>query len=133
MYRRDDRQVIESGRSKILIEEPQTTPDGKTITLLTSKIPLRSSHEEIDGLLGVYMDITAYKRAEEAQRLSEEKYYGLFEVTRDAIMTLDPPHWKFTSGNPAALKMYGASNEKEFVSYGPWELSPERQPDGRMS
>jgi PAS domain S-box-containing protein len=133
LYRGDDRQVIESGRSKILIEEPQTTSDGKTITLLTSKIPLRGSGGEVDGVLGVYMDITEYKRAEEAQRLSEEKYRGLFEVTRDAIMTLDPPYWKFASGNPAALKMYGASNEKEFVSYGPWELSPERQPDGRMS
>ena len=41
LYRNDDRLVIESGRAKLLIEEPQTTPDGKTITLLTSKVPLR--------------------------------------------------------------------------------------------
>ncbi len=38
LYRSDDRKVIESGGSKFLIEEPQTTPDGDTITLLTSKI-----------------------------------------------------------------------------------------------
>ncbi len=39
LYRADDRQVIESGHSKLLIEEPQTTPDGRHITLLTNKAP----------------------------------------------------------------------------------------------
>ena len=65
MYRGDDRQVIESGCPKLLIEEPQTTPEGNTITLLTSKIPLRNSNGEISGVLGTYMDITERKRAEE--------------------------------------------------------------------
>ena len=43
LYRDDDHPVIKSGASKLLIEEPQTTPEGKIITLLTSKIPLRDS------------------------------------------------------------------------------------------
>jgi PAS domain S-box-containing protein len=71
-YRGDDRQVIESGCSKLLIEEPQTTPEGNTITLLSSKIPLRSSQGEISGLLGTYMDITERKRLE-AQLLQSQK------------------------------------------------------------
>ena len=65
LYRGDDRQVIESGVSKLLIEEPQTTPEGNTITLLTSKIPLRSSTGEISGVLGTYKDITERKKMEE--------------------------------------------------------------------
>jgi PAS domain S-box-containing protein len=72
-YRGDDRQVIESGCSKLLIEEPQTTPEGNTITLLSSKMPLRSPKGEISGVLGTYMDITERKRIEahlvQAQRL----------------------------------------------------------------
>src|SRR4030042_6109715 len=40
LYRADDRQVIESGGAKLLMEEPQTTSEGNTITLLTSKDPL---------------------------------------------------------------------------------------------
>ena len=64
LYRADDRQVIESGCSKFLIEEPQTTSEGNTITLLTSKIPLRNSNGEISGVLGTYYDITDRKRAE---------------------------------------------------------------------
>ena len=68
LYRDDDRQVIESGCSKLLIEEPQTTPEGNTITLLTSKVPLRNSKGEISGVLGTYMDITERKQAEGFKR-----------------------------------------------------------------
>jgi signal transduction histidine kinase len=67
LYRRDDRQVIESGCSKLLIEEPQTTPEGNAISLLTNKIPLLSSEGEITGVLGTYVDITDRKLAERQQ------------------------------------------------------------------
>ncbi len=61
------------------------------------------------------------------------RYRELFANSHDAIMTLEPPAWAFTSGNPAALAMFGASTEAEFTAHEPWELSPERQPDGRAS
>ncbi len=61
------------------------------------------------------------------------KYKVLFESSRDAIMTLEPPTWNFTSGNPATIEMFRAKNEKEFISYTPGDLSPEKQPDGRAS
>jgi diguanylate cyclase (GGDEF)-like protein/PAS domain S-box-containing protein len=64
-YRADDIDVILNGRDKLLIEEPQTTPEGKTVTILTSKIPLRSSSDEVVGVLGTYMDITDRKQMEE--------------------------------------------------------------------
>jgi PAS domain S-box-containing protein len=65
LYREDDRVVMETGRSKLLIEEPQTTSEGNEITLLTSKIPLHNSAGEIVGVLGTYIDITERKQAEE--------------------------------------------------------------------
>jgi PAS domain S-box-containing protein len=64
LYRSDDLQVIESGQPKLFIEEPQTTPDGKVIYLLTSKVPLRNSKGEISGVLGTYIDITNRKELE---------------------------------------------------------------------
>ena len=133
LYRGDDRRVIETGREKLLIEEPQTTPEGKVITLLTSKVPLRSSNGEVFGVLGTYMDVTERKRTEDALRASDAKYRDLFESTLDAIMTLDPSSARFTSGNLSALKLFGARDEEDFCSRKPWELSPERQPDGRAS
>lgn len=48
-------------------------------------------------------------------------------------MTLAPPLWKFTTGNPAALEMFGAKDEATFVACEPWQLSPKHQPDGRAS
>ena len=73
LYRGDDRQVIESGRDKLLIEEPQTTPEGKVITLLTSKIPLRNLNGEVSGVLGTYMDVTERARLEKQLRTANDK------------------------------------------------------------
>ena len=42
LYRNDDLQVIEGGIQKLNIEEPHTNAEGKTITVLTTKVPLRS-------------------------------------------------------------------------------------------
>jgi len=66
-------------------------------------------------------------------RDSEERYRAMFESSRDAIMTLAPPSWKFTSGNPATVEMFATKDEQEFIALAPWELSPEFQPDGERS
>jgi PAS domain S-box-containing protein len=91
-YRAADRQVIESGCSKLFIEEPQTTPAGNTITLLTSKIPLRNDKDEISGILGTYMDITERKLA--AEVVLEQLRF--LQVIIDAIPT--PVYFKDTDG-----------------------------------
>jgi PAS domain S-box-containing protein len=69
----------------------------------------------------------------EIDEIEKGKYWTIFMSSRDAIMTLEPPSWRFTSGNPATIRMFGAKNEAEFLSYEPWRLSPEKQPDGRLS
>jgi two-component system sensor histidine kinase/response regulator len=76
LYRADDRQVMESGQARLDFEEPQTTPDGNTLWLRTSKVPLRDAAGTVTGVLGLYDDITARKRTElalarEQQLLSE--------------------------------------------------------------
>jgi PAS domain S-box-containing protein len=63
-YRADDLAVMTSGKPKLNYEEPQTTPDGRYITLLTSKVPIRDANNEIIGLLGTYEDITQRKQIE---------------------------------------------------------------------
>jgi PAS domain S-box-containing protein len=102
LYRSDDRQVIESGCSKMLIEEPQTTPEGSTITLLSSKIPLRGSNGEVSGVLGMYMDITERKRSEESLRLQS----AALEAAANAIVITDR-NGTIQSVNPAFTALTG--------------------------
>jgi len=84
-------------------------------------------------VLSIVRDITERKRAEEGRLGTEEKYRALYESSRDAIMMLAPPKWEFTAGNPAAIALFGARDEREFVAAAAWSLSPEYQPDGELS
>jgi PAS domain S-box-containing protein len=71
-YRADDREVMHSGIPKLGYEERQTTPDGKTIWLRTSKVPLRDGNGTVIGVLGIYDDITQSKHTMEALQESRK-------------------------------------------------------------
>ncbi len=101
-YREDDREVIETGRSKLLIEEPQTTSDGKAITLLTTKIPLHNSSGEISGVIGTYMDITDRKKAEERLREQAE----IIDRAQDAIIIRNYDDLRIVFWNKGAERLY---------------------------
>ncbi|GEM_PF-5261580 len=89
LYRADDREVMRTGLGRINYEEPQTTPQGKTIWLRTSKLPLRDAQGRVVGVLGLYDDITESKRAEAALKASEEAQRTLIAALPDVIMRFD--------------------------------------------
>jgi hypothetical protein len=89
-YRTDDRQVMDTGQSRLAYEEPQTTPDGKTIWLRTSKVPLRDATGSVIGLLGIYEDITDSKRVEqELERHSKHLEDLVMERTLELVDAKD--------------------------------------------
>lgn len=102
------------------------------MSLLVSVSPILDSNGKIIGAVHIARDITERKRVEVALRKSEEQYRTLFDESRDAVMILDPNNG-FISGNPAAFKMFGCRDEKEFVTQSPNSLSPQYQPDGSLS
>jgi PAS domain S-box-containing protein len=72
-------------------------------------------------------------QAERALRDIEARHRLLFESSTDAVMVLAPPAWNFVEANAATLRIFGAQTKAEFLAAGPWDVSPERQPDGRPS
>ncbi len=76
---------------------------------------------------------TELTRQAAATRTAEERFRVLFESSRDAIMTIEPPFWQFTSCNRACVELFGGRDEARFLSLGPLDVSPELQPDGRKS
>jgi len=110
----------------------QKSCGGRTLDLLVRLHPYRDADGRIIGCVQSLTDITRLKQVERELRKSELKYRTLFESSRDAIMTLTP-EGRFLSANPATVRLFGCRDEQHFASFGPAELSPEYQPDGRRS
>lgn len=68
-----------------------------------------------------------------AAAVANQKFRVLFESSRDAIMTAEPPFWKFTACNQAALNLFRVKTKEEFSALGFRDVSPERQPNGGSS
>lgn len=111
LYQADDREVMTSGRPKLGYEEVQTTPDGHTVVLRTSKVPLLNGNDRIIGVVGVYEDITERKRAAEQLRDSEKRYRALFEGVPDALLIADIATGVIRDVNPSACRLFARTRE----------------------
>jgi two-component system, OmpR family, aerobic respiration control sensor histidine kinase ArcB len=83
----DDREILRTGIPKTNIEEKQRQLDGKDLFLLTSKVPLYEG-DKISGVLGIYVDITAFKEAELALRMEKDKAEAANRLKSDFILNM---------------------------------------------
>lgn len=88
-YQKDDRFVIENNSPKIRYEEKQTTLDGQTLWLQTSKIPLKDNAGNTIGVFGTYEDITNRKNTELAFQANERFLRKLLLLINDSLKTTD--------------------------------------------
>ena len=116
-----------------LLENNVLRKDGVEISLETSCVPIFDGKGTFKGYRGIDRDVTSRKRATAELQASEIRYRDLFESTGEAITIFDISSGRLLSANPAAVKLFGAKDEAEFLTRKPWDLSPERQPDGRTS
>lgn len=65
-YIQDDIEVMRTGTPKFNIEETQRNADGQETHLLTNKTPLYNQDGGVSGILGVFVDITEYKKIEKS-------------------------------------------------------------------
>ena len=72
-FRKDDLEVIESGRTRVIKEEQITDSSGKLHYLHTTKIPFVFADTTLPSVLGVSTDITEQKAVESQLRASYER------------------------------------------------------------
>ena len=89
LYQNDDRAVMESQQPRLNFEEPHTASDGRVTWVRTSKVPLLNIRGQVDGILGIYDDVTAEKAAEEAIRRQNQYLAVSAEIGRLVTSTLD--------------------------------------------
>ena len=103
-----------------------------------TEVPLQvnATAVERDGkplLVLVSHDLTERKEAEAALLQSEARFRSLFERSADAMSLLDPECGRFIASNEAVVRQTGAPSREALGNSSPAEISPERQPDGRLS
>ncbi|MEO8397994.1 MAG: PAS domain S-box protein, partial [Chloroflexota bacterium] len=108
-YYADDQAVIQSGQPMINIEEQTMEhPTQQQRWLLTTKAPVRNERGEVMGLVGVGLDITGRKQAEEALRANEAKLQTFFEVLPVGVSVLNSDG-QIVEMNPALERILGMS------------------------
>ncbi|OPY69359.1 MAG: Blue-light-activated protein [Syntrophorhabdaceae bacterium PtaU1.Bin034] len=100
----------------------------------------KSSDELLSELLELREQVEELRKAEverreseQALQESEEKFWLLFEKSADPILLLDAEKNTYIDCNEAALKLMRCSDKNRLIGLGPSDLSPRRQPDGRLS
>jgi two-component system, cell cycle sensor histidine kinase and response regulator CckA len=83
------RAKVMSGESFTQYEATRRRKDGSSIEVSISTAPIYDKDGRISAILGVHMDITERRKAEEARRLSELRYRAVFEQATDAIIVHD--------------------------------------------
>jgi len=100
-----------------------------------NKFPEKKQELESKALMKRIAELESQKKKMEegVVQLKEKalRYELLFELSDDAILVIEDG--TFTDCNQAVVKMLGYENKNQLLNTHPSELSPERQPDGRLS
>ncbi|MDP2338793.1 MAG: response regulator [Bacteroidota bacterium] len=86
-YFEDDLDVISDGKPKLYFDEPWEKGN-ESRWVNTSKIPFEDSEGKIIGIIGISLDVTERKLAEEKLIQSEERYKRITEGLTDYLYTV---------------------------------------------
>src|SRR6478609_2103171 len=127
--RRRIEETVKSGNSRF--EWTALRFDGTEVPLEVNATAVERDGKPLFVL--VSHDVTERKEAEAALLQSEARFRSLFERSADAMSLLDPECGRFVASNEAVVRQTGAPSREALGNASPAEISPERQPDGRLS
>jgi len=110
--RKDDKEVIISGKPKRNIIESYTTPEGiKWQT--TDKIPYRDKTGKIIGIIGLAKDITVQRKSEKKLQQSYQKLKKTMDATIDTISKIIEIKDPYTAGHQKGVSQLATAIAKE--------------------
>jgi PAS domain S-box-containing protein len=96
--------------------------DGTVIVAQLKSRVGKDSKGNICQLLTAITDITERTLAEKRTKVSEERYRGLFEASREAILIIDASTGQIVEANPSIENILGYSRT-EFIGKEFWEIA----------
>jgi PAS domain S-box-containing protein len=126
----DEQKIVQTGQPLINFEEKEVYPDGRVRWISTSKLPYKDGNGEILGTFGISRDITQWKLAEEALRVSEETNKAILNATLEYVYLIEPDG-RIILANKAGAERYGLEPEnltgKVIYSFAGKELAKARK------
>ncbi len=133
----DDRAAVEAGvrdavhnGTELNAEWRVNLPDGGLRWLMSRGKPQYGEDGKITGYIGIVIDITNRKRAEQALKQSEEKFRGITEVVPEAFFIYSAQTSQYEYLSPAFEEMFGRSLADHYENPALWYESV--HPDDRQ-
>ncbi len=96
--KKDDREVIISGKPKRDIIQPYTTPDGIRWAI-TDKIPHKDKEGKVIGVIGLAKDITVQRKAEQKLQQSYQRLKKTMDAAIETMSKIIEAKDPYTSGH----------------------------------
>jgi PAS domain S-box-containing protein len=108
----DNKQIVSDTHRALAGEIFSSVTEVEDIVFENRYSPLKDDQGSVAGTIGVAVDITERKNAENALHESEEKYRKLFEMESDALALMDVETGNMLDVNIAFIKLYGYTKEE---------------------
>jgi PAS domain S-box-containing protein len=110
-FMKADREVINSGAVKFIPEEEIRHANGTTRLHQTTKVPFVNSVTGAPALIGVSVDITDYKRTQQALTEGEERLRTILELAPDGIFVVSE-QGQILEANEAGCQQLGYTRDQ---------------------
>ncbi len=116
--------VMESGEAQLDVVEEYPWSGDQRRWVIGSMIPLRDANNEVIGLLGMNRNITESMAAEEALRLSEQRYRMLVENLPDSVIILYDRDLRFVLVDGPEVENAGYTTANQMIGKILYEAFP---------